>query len=225
MADVRAMLLPVYVLADESGSMAPYMNELNAGLSSLHATLYAEPMTCAKVRLTIMGFSDTVVLRMHLADLRLESGLPELQCRSWTSYSAAFSALEQQIRVDVDQLKAQQFGVHRPVVFFLTDGKASDGTAWWPIRDRLADRSRMPAAPNIIACGIADAEPSAILRAATQPEYAFVAIAGDDIGAAVARFCTALTKSVIASGRSLGNGNPELYVERPQGFAMAIDIV
>ncbi|NUR30615.1 MAG: hypothetical protein HOV83_32985 [Catenulispora sp.] len=225
MPDLRAVLLPVYVLADESGSMAPHIGELNAGLASLHAALLGEPMACAKVRLTIMGFSDTVALRMHLADLRVQARLPELIPRTATNYGAAFSALEQQIRVDVAEMKAQQFGVHRPAVFFLSDGLASDGNLWWPIHERLTDRERTPGAPNIIAFGIGEAEPKSILKVATRPDYAFVSIAGSDVGAAVARFSTALTKSVIASGRSLAKGQAELFVERPEGFVMAIDLV
>jgi uncharacterized protein YegL len=225
MPDIRGYLLPIYVLADESGSMSPYIHELNAGMASLHAALLAEPMAAAKVRFTIMGFSDTVILRLRLADLRRAAQLPKLQSRTATNYGAAFSALEQQIAADVAELKAQQYGVHRPAVFFLSDGQASDGNKWLPIHQRLTDRGRTPGAPNIIACGIGEAEPRAILKAATQPEYAFVSIAGADIGAAIAKFCSALTKSVIASGRSMAGGQAELVVDRPEGFRMAIDVI
>jgi uncharacterized protein YegL len=225
MPDVRGYLLPIYVLADESGSMGPMVNELNAGLASLHAALLAEPMAAAKVRFSIMGFSNNVVLRMHLADLRRATQLPPLVSRGATSYGAAFAALEQQIPVDVAHLKAQQYGVHRPAVFFISDGKASDGNRWWPIHERLTDRYRTTGAPNIIACGIGDAEPDAILRVATQPDFAFVAIAGANIGGAIAKFCAALTKSVVASGRAMANGNAELVVDKPEGFRMAIDVV
>jgi uncharacterized protein YegL len=225
MPDIRGYLLPIYVLADESGSMAPYIHELNTGMASLHAALLAEPMAAAKVRFTIMGFSETVVLRLHLADLRRAAALPQLVGRTATNYGVAFMALEQQIVADIHSLKSQQYGVHRPAVFFLSDGQASDGEAWLPIHQRLTDRSRTPGAPNIIACGIGEAEPRAILRVATQPEYAFVSIAGANVGAAIAKFCSALTKSVIASGRSMANGAAELVVDRPEGFRMAIDVV
>ena len=42
MPEIRGQLLPVYVLADESMSMNPYLGELNAGLASLHEALIAE---------------------------------------------------------------------------------------------------------------------------------------------------------------------------------------
>ena len=225
MPDVRGHLLPIYVLADESGSMANVMGDLNAGLTSLHDALLAEPMAAAKVRFTIMGFSDDVALRMHLADLRRENQLPRLVSRNLTNYGHAFHALTQQIPADVNHLKSQQYGVHRPAVFFLSDGIASDGDRWQPIHRRLVDRYQTVGAPNIIACGIGQAQPHAILAVATRPEYAFVSIAGANIGQAIAKFCAALTKSVIASGRSMANGTAELVVDKPEGFRMAIDVV
>lgn len=225
MPDLRGYLLPIYVVADESGSMGPYIGDLNAGLSSLHAALLAEPMAAAKVRFTVMGFSDNVQLRLHLVDLRRASQLPQLVSRNATMYGAAFAALEQQIPRDIAFLKSQHYGVHRPAVFFLTDGQPSDGEHWIPIHARLVDRNRTPGAPNIIACGIGQADPRAILRVATQQDFAFVSIAGTDVGSAVAKFCTALTRSVVASGRSMAGGAPELVVDRPDGFRMAIDVV
>src|SRR5512142_2803368 len=178
MADVRGQLLPIYVLADESGSMEDLVGELNAGLASLHAALLAEPMAAAKVRFSIIGFSDTAVLRMHLSDLRRETRLPELQCRNRTGYGAAFGMLERQIPADVRRLQADGYAVYRPAVFFLSDGQPTDATPWQPIRERLVDRDRTLGAPNIIACGIGQAEARTILEVATHPEYAFVSVAG-----------------------------------------------
>ncbi|MFC0533331.1 vWA domain-containing protein [Phytohabitans kaempferiae] len=225
MPDVRGQLLPIYVLADESGSMRDLIGELNTGLKALHAALLAEPMAAAKVRFTLIGFSDTAVLRMHLADLRHAAELPTLGCRAATSYGAAFHALQEQIPADIQHLKGQGYEVHRPAVFFLSDGQPSDGNRWFPIHDRLVDRAQTIGAPNIIACGIGEAKPPTILRVATRPEYAFVSIAGADVGQPIARFCAALTRSIVKSSRSMADGRAELYVDRPEGFHMAIDVV
>ena len=91
--DTKGHLLPVYVLADESASMTDYAEELNDGLISLLEALRSEPMIAAKVRLSILGFSDDVEVRMALADLRNEEGLPELKIRSTTNYQAVFQDL------------------------------------------------------------------------------------------------------------------------------------
>jgi uncharacterized protein YegL len=213
-------------MADESFSMKSNAGELNSGLISLHEALRSEPMVAAKVRLSVLGFSDTVAARMTLADLRSEPRLPQLQIRSGgTSYRAAFQDLLQRIPADISTLKNDGYLVHRPAVFFLSDGQPTDGK-WNSQHSRLTDRSITPAAPNIIAFGLgSDVKPATILQVATQAEYAFVSMQGVDIGAAIARFFMALTTSVIQSGRSLASANPQLIVDRPQGFTMAIDVV
>jgi uncharacterized protein YegL len=221
----RGNLLPVYVVADESSSMRPWVEELNVGLASLHDALLAEPMAAAKVRFSILGFSDTVVERLRLADLRRARQLPPLRIRRDTRYGAVFEDLRVRIPQDVQALKAERFAVHRPTVFVLTDGRPSDGDGWRDAHRELTDRAFNPLAPNIVACGIGKAEAVTVLALATQPEFAFVSIPGADVGPAVARFCAALTKSVVESGRSIASGRGELVVERPQGFRMAIDVV
>ena len=225
MPETRGHLLPVYVLVDESGSMANWIDDLNAGLQSLHQALLGEPMAAAKVRFSVLGFSDDVVTRLHLADLRRIERLPPVVRRSATNYGAVFQALLTGIPRDVAALKADGYAIHRPAVFFLSDGEPSDGNQWRAIHSRLVDRTTNPAAPNIIACGIGEAEAETILAVATEPRFAFVSIAGANIGQAIAKFCTALTKSLVVSGRSVGTANAELHVDRPAGFRMAIDVI
>jgi uncharacterized protein YegL len=222
--DTKGHLLPVYVLADESASMSPYAGELNTGLSSLHEALRSEPMIAAKIRLSVLGFSDNVIVRMALADLRNEDGLPRLVIRTGTNYSAVFDDLLRRIPQDIATLKGTGYLVHRPAVFFLSDGQPNNFN-WRKPHGRLTDKSVTPAAPNIIACGIGDVKPQTILQVATRQDFAFVSVPGANIGASIAKFFVALTASVIQSGRSLNSPSPELVVERPEGFTMAIDVV
>ena len=224
MPDIRGQLLPIYVLADESGSMNANIAELNTGLTSLYQALLGEPMAAAKVRLSVLGFSDTVEVRLRLADLRRVSGMPQLVPRSTTNYLNAFAVLRQQITEDVQQLKTERYEVHRPAVVFLSDG-LPDANRWRDEHRNLTDRTVFPLAPNIIACGVGEAEPSTILTVATDPKFAFVALGGARVGPAIAAFCTELTKSVVKSGLSVGTGSPTLTFQMPQGFQMAIDVV
>jgi uncharacterized protein YegL len=222
--DTRGHLLPVYVLADESYSMKAYAGELNAGLTSLYAALRADPMVAAKVRLSVLGFSDDVIPRMILADLRNEERLPQLVIRNATNYHAVFQDLLARIPQDIAVLKGNGYLVHRPAVFFLSDGQPNNAK-WRKPHERLIDKAVTPAAPNIIACGVGQAKAQTILQVATRPDFAFVSVAGADIGVSIAKFFIALTTSVVQSGRSLNSPSPELVVERPEGFTMAIDVV
>lgn len=225
MAETKGVLLPAYVLADESGSMAPYEGDLTNGLHSLCEGLRAEPMVAAKLRLAVLGFSDDVQVRLAVADMRHETSLPKIEIRGLTNYEAVFEDLLGRIPADVQWLRSEGYKVHRPVVFFLSDGQPTDGGAWRRPHSRLTDRARTPTAPNIVACGIGDAQASTMVEVATRPEFAFVAKPGTGIGQAVAEFFHALTASLVASGHAVGSGIPEPVVNRPDQFTMAIDEV
>jgi uncharacterized protein YegL len=221
----RGHLLPIYVLADESGSMVDDIGDLNDGLRSLHQALLGEPMAAAKVRFSVLGFADDVAERVRMVDLRTAAELPQLYTRGMTSYATAFADLAGRIPRDVAALKREGYKVHRPAVFFLSDGAPNPDEDWRPVHRRLTDKASTPAAPNIIACGIGEADAATIAEVATQEEFGFVARQGVDVGAAIAKFCTSLTKSVIASGRSLNSADPQLVVDRPDGFTLAIEVI
>ncbi|MFI6924728.1 hypothetical protein ACIBIZ_32625 [Nonomuraea spiralis] len=225
MAETRGVLLPAYVAADESASMGPYHHDLSGGLASLCNGLRAEPMIAAKVRLAILGFSDDVRERQRLSDMRMVDRLPQLAVRGATNYGAVFADLLGRIPHDVRMLKNDGYKVHRPVVFFLSDGQPTDGRHWQGPHQRLVDRETLPVAPNIIACGVGEARAETMLQVATRREFAFVALPSADIGTAIAEFFHALTASLVASGRAMADGAPQLVVNRPDQFRLAIDEV
>jgi len=225
MAGNTGNVLPVYVMIDESASMHDHLDVLMVGLQRLHDALLGEPMAAAKVRFSVLGFADDVEERLPLADLRRESEMPRLVARGGTRYRPAFEDLRERIPRDVVALKSQGYSVHRPAVFFLSDGLPNDAGAWEEQYSKLVDRAVTPAAPNIIAFGVGDANAPLIVQIASRPDYAFIAVESVDIGNAVAQFTQSLTKSIVRSGRTLGSEQPELIVERPQNFRMAIDVV
>src|SRR6185312_16310649 len=104
MSETSGRVLPVYMVADESVSMTPVVDELNAGLRSLHDALMREPMAAAKVRFSILGFSTDVIVHSALLDPRVTESLPQLGVRGGTSYGAAFSVLLDRIPADVRAL-------------------------------------------------------------------------------------------------------------------------
>lgn len=222
MMEPRGSILLVYFVADESGSMGRHIGELNEGLASLHDALQRESFAAAKVRFSVIGFSDTAFTYLEPSDLRLLVGMPTLSAQGLTSYAAAFDQLGYRIGVDVPSLKAQGYTVHRPAVFFLTDGLPNGNEDWRAARSNLLAR---PAAPNILGFGIGDADAATVRELATNPSYAFVAARGVDTGAAISEFVTSLTQSVISSGQAMAAGSAELQFEKPEGFTLAVDVV
>jgi uncharacterized protein YegL len=223
--DIEGKLWPVYVVADQSGSMSLCMDELNAGIGSVQRALLAQPLTAAKIRFTLVGFSDEATVWTRMVDLREEGELDPLDSLAGTNYGAVFDLLTELIPADVATLKAKRYGVYRPTVFFLSDGEPNDPHGWLAAHRNLTDQTVTPAAPNIIACGIGEVREETIRQVATSPQYAFVAIPGVDIGKAVSEFFRALTHSVVASTQTFGGGEDSLIVEPPAGFRLALDVV
>jgi uncharacterized protein YegL len=232
MTDVRGIVWPAYFVADESASMSPVVGELNAGLTSVHSALLVSPMTAAKVRFSVIGFSDTAVNRLALQDLRELAAMPQLSTRSTTNYGAAFQYLYEQLPADVEKLKADGYQVHRPAVFFLTDGQPTDidgnltdDSSWSDIHRRLTDKLSFRYAPNVMAFGIGGARAQTILKVATSASFAFITIAGTDVGQAIVEFVKALTNSMVKSAQSLATGQGDLVIEVPTSFRLAVDLV
>ncbi len=217
----KGTVLPIYFVVDESGSMAPHIDELNAGLLGLLDSLQGESFAAAKIRFSVIGFSDTAYTHLEIADLRSLPAMPTLAPRGLTSYLAAFEQIGYRISVDVPNLKAQGYLLNRPAVFFLTDGVPNDED-WRSARATLLSQ---PAAPNILSFGIGQADAAIINEIATAPQYARVASAGTDTAVALSSFIVSLTQSVISSGQSLADGRGELQLEEPEGFTLAVDLI
>ena len=225
MAEPLGTVLPIYVVADESGSMAADIGELNQGLVSLLDALQGEEMAAAKVRFCVIGFSDDARCYMEPSDLRDLEEMPTLSVRGSTSFAAAFRMLHIRIPEDIAKLKQEGYLVNRPAVFFLTDGAPNTGDGWERPHADLTSPSFGPH-PNILAFGIGSADAGTVKRIATQERYAFVAAKGVDTGRAIAEFIKALTQSVIDSGRALASGQATLPIEKPEGFiSLAVDTV
>lgn len=224
MSEARGVLLPAYVLVDESASMGPYVDDLTDGLVSLCEELRASPMLAAKLRLAILGFSDDVRVHLAVADMRVATNLPRVTVRGSTNYGAAFTDLAGRIPTDVRFLRDEGYKVHRPVVFFLSDGQPTD-FGWKRALAKLTDRQKLPAAPNIIACGMGSAQPQTIAAVASRPEFGFLAQRGTDLGRTISEFFQALTASLIASSEALNSDHPQLVVTKPEGFSIVLDEV
>lgn len=218
----KGTILPVYFVADESGSMSPYIGELNSGLTLLLGALQVESFAAAKVRFAIIGFADDARTYLPPTDLRSLAGLPVLQARGLTSYQAAFDQLGYRLSIDVPDLKAQGYMVNRPAAFFLSDGAPNGDEDWQSARNYLLSQ---PYRPNILAFGIGQADPGVILNVATDKQYAFMSDRGVETGTALTEFIKSLTQSVISSGQAIASGTSSLQMERPAGFSLAVDLV
>lgn len=223
MEEERGILLPVYFVADESLSMEANIGELNDGIASLRDALEREPLAASKVRLSITGFSGSVETRMEMADIREMTRTPTLVTRpTGTSYDSAFRDLLDRIPSDQKKLRAQGYRIHRPVVFFLTDGQPTDGPGWESLVWRLRDPEILKAYPTIIAFGIGAADAATISKIATKPEFALLAVPGVDMGRVIAEFIRVFVQSVVKSGSALSAGGSTIVVPQPDPSVLRV---
>ncbi len=217
---VIGQVLPMYFVGDESHSMSgDPIAAVNQGLVDLRDEVAKHPLIGKKVRFGIITFADTAETRLQLSELSEDLVLPTLAPRGrGTSYASALEALRQTIPADVALLKGSGYQVHRPSVFFLSDGQPTEKADKW--RTRLADlrdpgfRER----PNVLAFGVGDADPEVIRELATSPRYGFMMTTGASTAGAIAEFATSMLNSMVASAERLDRGEQTIEFEKPEGF-------
>ena len=217
---VIGQVLPMYFVGDESHSMAgDPIAAVNQGLLDLRDEVAKHPLIGKKVRFGIITVADTAETRLELSELSEDVVLPTLAPRGrGTSYAAALEALRQTIPADVALVKSRGYQVHRPSVFFLSDGQPTDKAEKWRARlEELKDpgfRER----PNVLAFGVGDAEPGVIRELATAPSYGFMMTSGASTAGAIAEFAASMLNSMVASAERLDRGEQTIEFEKPEGF-------
>jgi uncharacterized protein YegL len=217
---IIGQVLPMYFVGDESHSMAgDPIAAVNQGLIDLRDEVAKHPLIGRKVRFGIITFADTAETRLELSELTEDVVLPVLAPRGrGTSYASAFEALRQAIPADVALLKGSGYQVHRPSVFFLSDGQPTEKADRWRAGlDELKDpgfRER----PNLLAFGVGEADPGVIRELATSPRYGFMMTAGASTAGAIAEFAASMLNSMVASAERLDRGEQTIEFEKPEGF-------
>jgi uncharacterized protein YegL len=217
---VIGQVLPMYFVGDESHSMAGEpIAAVNQGLIDLRDEVAKHPLIGKKVRFGIITFAETAQTRLELSELSEQLVLPALSPRGrGTSYASALEALRQTIPADVALLKGNGYQVHRPSVFFLSDGLPTEKAEKW--RARLAElkdpsfRER----PNILAFGVGEADPEVIAQLASSPRYGFMMTQGASTAGAIAEFASSMLNSMVASAERLDRGDHTIEFEKPEGF-------
>lgn len=208
-----AKLLPFYLVIDVSWSMSldGKLDSANRMLPAIVDALAENPILSDKVRFGLIDFSDDAQVRLPLCDLLGPNlTLPALAVRGGTSYAAAFRTLKQEIEANVAQLKADQYVVHRPTVWFISDGEPTDEEHVW--RSAFADLTTSKLYPNLIPCGVDKAELSvmgSLIHPASGPKKMALYMMDPTFEAAKAITAMAeiLISSMIQSGYSLAGGN------------------
>ena len=214
----NGILLPFYLVVDVSWSMSgSKLQQANMILPEVADSLAKNPILNDKIRFSLIDFSDDARAVLPLCDVSTQSNLPGLSVRGGTSYGAAFRLLRTQLENDVAQLRADGYKVHRPAVFFLSDGEPTDN--WKDDFDALTEydpktNHGFKYYPVIVPFGVEDAD-SDTMRKLVHPlnkSKLYMMKAGGDAAAAIKAMAEVLISSVLASGQSATTGKSGLIL-------------
>ncbi len=222
-------VLPFYVVCDESSSMSgDSIDAVNQGIKELFQEIHSDPIVDAKARVGIITFNDAARVVLPLTRLSSIKNSPGCVASGSTSYAAAFRLLKTQIETDVPKLKAEGLRVHRPMVFFMSDG-APNPEDWKSSLAALTDQS-FEFRPNIVSFGVAGAEASVIKEVSTpltvgaskKQSFAFLAEAGVNPGAALNEIMKFITGTIVTSARQ---DQPTMALPKDLPGVLVIDSV
>lgn len=217
MTEPVANILPIYFVADHSGSMAGDIDALNEALRELLETMRYESFAASKVRFSIIGFNTGAGVVLPMADLRYVEEVPQFEAFGTTQFGVVLDLLANQIPHDVADLKSQGYRVFRPAVFFMTDGYPTDSDHEW--QSALARLTAIPARPTVLGFGIGEARDE-ILVAISSPNLAHRYDGKGSPAEALRNVITSLTNSVVQSGNALADPSTHqaLHFEPPADF-------
>jgi uncharacterized protein YegL len=173
----------------------------------------------------VLGVADELATRLPLEPVVAGSQSPWFAARGEASYANAFEMLLDKIGEEIPALKQQQQKVLRPTVYLLSGSDPGPDGMWTSPYRRLTDRGAHRFAPNIVACGFGGAPADLIARIATDPELGYMMAPDADVHDAIAQYWSYLARYILASGRALINGQPDIAYEPPAGFRLARELV
>lgn len=234
MSESKGKLIPFYLVVDVSASMttAGRIDAANDIVGELMIAFEKNPILTDIVRVALIDFSDDARVVIPLDDILELESIPRLGVRGGTSYRAAFDVLRSEIQRNVDELKASGFEVHRPAVYFITDGEPNEGDDWETAFARLTtyDRSTKTGFayfPNVIPCGVGDAT-GAVLAPMIHPRdrmKMFLARDGADPAAALPKMIEVIISSLMASAQSVSSSQSGGGIQMPNPDDLPDDIM
>lgn len=142
--------LPVYILADVSGSMqGTPIESVKSGIRQLHRDLMSDPQAIESAYLSVITFADSAQQVVPLTEVS-QFVPPDLVAGGPTNLGDALRLLLDGFDHELVRTTAEQKGDWRPLVFLLTDGAPTD-TDWASYAQQLRDRR--PANIIAVACG------------------------------------------------------------------------
>jgi len=215
------LIMPFYIICDVSWSMKDNNNidALNSGLKDLVDDISKDAIVSDATMISIITFSGNAEVVVPLAPA-YDIELPTLTAGGGTYYGAALEKYADTVKKDHERIRAQGSRFYRPCVFFLTDGEPLDD--WKPVFHKVIHYDKKTGQgnkmyPYIVSFGFAGARKE-VLTALAYPNFgekqgrAFFSDSGN-VHQLLDSIRDFIGKSVMSSGKSVGDGNPQIILD------------
>lgn len=192
--------LPIYLVIDVSESMAgDNLRNLQQGMERIVKSLRTDPYALETAYLSVIAFAGRAKTLTPLVDL-LSFYPPRLPLGSGTSIGAALMHLMDELQRSVKCSTPDAKGDFKPVVYFMSDGKATDDVE--PALKRW--QTDFAKRANLVAIGIGPYADLAALARLTEHVLRMEGAGEEDFR----KFVDWISASVSSQSRSIGSGEP-----------------
>ena len=208
----RFQILPFYIVCDTSTSMkGEPIRVVNDELPQIHKTIATDPLINDKCQLSVLSFNTTTQVDLPLQRLTEVKEMPKLLAGGRTNYGVFFRKFREIIKNDLAQIRNKGNAPLRPVVFFISDGGATD--SWIKIFEEFSDRKLNPEAPVLVSFGVGKAKESSIIKIGIH--RAMMAKNVESVPAALREVIKSLTNSIVNSSREF---TPKIILPEPDSI-------
>ncbi|MFO0240827.1 vWA domain-containing protein [Gemmatimonas sp.] len=206
--------LPVYILADVSGSMqGTPIESVKSGIRQLHRDLLGDPQAIESAYLSVLTFSNLAQQLVPLTEVAMFNP-PDLVASGSTNFGDGLRLLLESFDREIMRTTAEQKGDWRPLVFILSDGAPTDVD--WPVYAQQL-RERRPA--NIIAVACGDQADVEVLKQVTEIVIQMQDMSPDAFKAFF-RFVSASVKQTSAKVGAVADGGSITLPPPPPGITI-----
>jgi uncharacterized protein YegL len=211
---VSTRRLPVYILADVSGSMqGTPIESVKSGIRQLHRDLMGDPQAIESAYLSVLTFANSAVQLVPLTEVAAFQP-PDLVASGNTNFGDGLRLLLDVFDRELVRTTAEVKGDWRPLVFILSDGAPTDVD--WPMYAQQL-RDRRPA--NIIALACGDQADTQALKQVTETVIAMQDMSPDAFRDFF-RFVSASVKQTSAKVGALADGAGITLPPPPPGITI-----
>ncbi|WP_454697834.1 vWA domain-containing protein [Arthrobacter humicola] len=212
-------VMPFYLILDQSGSMNADLGTLRQAVEQLIAELRSDPETDDTALLGVISFGSSAQVTIPLSRLSSIGTVPQLTSLGGTNFSAAWHKYDEVFRADKKAIRAKNGQIHRPCVFFLTDGEPGDRHQFRDVFLTTQGKNATKGWPYVVAYGFRTA-PADVLKDIAYPDFGeklgqWFLLKDNNAKAVIEQIKTLINQTIVQATSTNAMGQRDLQAAQP----------